>query len=129
MALRSRGPDCFRENVVSATLLQDGLVVFSKRGCPTCVMIEGEMQRAAHELPAFRIVSQDDPQFPSGVDAIIDDRGLDLSWTNNIEFMPTLIRFEGGREMERVVGWDREGWQRLTGIRDLGAQHPKLKPG
>ncbi|MGE0557233.1 MAG: thioredoxin family protein [Burkholderiales bacterium] len=112
-----------------ATLLQDGLVVFSKRGCPTCMMIEGEMQRAAGELRHFQVVSQDDPQFPSGVAAIVDDRELDHSWLNNIEFMPTLVRFEAGREVERVVGWDREGWQRLTGITDLGAQHPKIKPG
>lgn len=112
-----------------ASLLQDGLVVFSKRACPTCVMIEGEMQRAARAAPNFQIVSQDDPQFPSKVDAVVDDRELDLSWLNNIEFMPTLIRFEGGRELERVVGWDREGWQRLTGIADLGKQHPVFKPG
>jgi hypothetical protein len=115
--------------VVPATLLKDGVVVFSKRGCPTCVMIEGEMQRAAREAKAFQVVSQDDPGFHSGVDAVVDDRELDLSWLNNIEFMPTLIRFEGGRELERVVGWDREGWQRLTGITDLGQQHPKIKPG
>lgn len=114
---------------MSATLLQDGLVVFSKRGCPTCVMIEGEMQRVARAKPDFQVVSQDDPRFPSQVDAIIDDRELDLSWLNNIEFMPTLIRYEAGREVERVVGWDREGWQRLTGIADLGQQHPKIKPG
>ena len=115
--------------MASATVLQDGLVVFSKRACPTCVLIEGEMRRAARELRDFRVVSQDDPQFPSGVKDIVDDRALDLSWLNNIEFMPTLIRFEAGREVERVVGWDREGWQRLTGIADLGAQHPKIKPG
>ena len=115
--------------MASATVLQDGLVVFSKRACPTCVLIEGEMRRAARELHDFRVVSQDDPQFPSGVKDIVDDRALDLSWLNNIEFMPTLIRFEAGREVERVVGWDREGWQRLTGIADLGAQHPKIKPG
>ncbi len=116
-------------SLVSQALLQDGLVVFSKRACPTCVMIAGEMQRAARERPDFRIVSQDDPRFPAEVTGIIDDRALDLSWTNNIEFMPTLIRFEQGREIERVVGWDRKGWQRLTGIADLGARHPLLQPG
>lgn len=114
---------------MSVKLLQDGLVVFSKRACPTCVLIEGEMRRAACEARNFQIVSQDDPRFPDKVDAIVDDRELDLSWLNNIEFMPTLIRFEGGREVERVVGWDRIGWQRLTGIADLGSQHPLLKPG
>lgn len=112
-----------------ATLLQDGLVVFSKRACPTCVMIEAEIQRAAREARNFQVVSQDDPRFPSAVEAIVDDRELDLSWLNNIEFMPTLIRFEGGREVERVVGWDRGGWQRLTGIADLGEQLPVFKPG
>lgn len=112
-----------------ATVLKDGLVVFSKRACPTCVMIEGEMQRAAREARNFQIVSQDDPAFPAQVDAIVDDRELDLSWLNNIEFMPTLIRFEAGREVERVVGWDREGWQRLTGIADLGARHPVFQHG
>lgn len=87
------------------------------------------MRRAAAEHPAFRVVSQDDPGFPAGVAGVIDDRELDLSWHNNIEAMPTLIRFEGGREVERVVGWDRAGWQRLTGIADLGAQLPLLRPG
>lgn len=110
-------------------LLKNGLVVFAKRACETCVLIEQEMLRASREVHGFQVVSQDDPQFPAGVSGVVDDRELDLSWRNNVEFMPTLIRFEGGREIERVVGWDREGWQRLTGIADLGQQHPKIKPG
>lgn len=110
-------------------LKKDGLVVFAKRACETCVLIENEMRRVAGERPDFRIVSQDDPQFPAGVAGVVDDRNLDLSWTNNIESMPTLIRYEGGREVERVVGWDRAGWQRLTGIADLGAHLPILRPG
>ncbi len=114
---------------MSAILLQDGLVVFSKRACPTCVLIEGEMQRAARELRDFQIVSQDDPQFPAGITGIVDDRELDLSWLNNIEAMPTLIRYAQGREAERVVGWDRTAWQRLTGITDLGVQLPAQRPG
>jgi hypothetical protein len=87
------------------------------------------MQRAATDLPAFQVVSQDDPGFPARVAAVVDDRELDHSWLNNIEFTPTLIRFAGGREAERVVGWDREGWRRLTGIRDLGEGLPALQPG
>ena len=114
---------------MTTAVLKDGLVVFSKRACPTCVMIEDEMRRAAHEARNFQIVSQDDPAFPSQVDAIVDDRELDLSWLNRIEFMPTLIHFEAGREVERVVGWDRAGWQRLTGIADLGARHPVFQHG
>ena len=60
---------------------------------------------------------------------MIDDRELDHSWLNNIEATPTLIRFENGREVERIVGWDREAWQRLTGLNDLGKGLPAFQPG
>ena len=85
-------------------LNRDGLVVFSKGACPACKLIEPVMQRAAADLSGFQVVSQDDPKFPSRVAGIVDDRELDHSWLNNIEFTPTLIRFAGGRETERVVG-------------------------
>src|SRR5688572_4212790 len=107
----------------------DGLVVFSKRACPTCALIEPVMREVAKRNGAFRVVSQDDPRFPSGVDRIVDDRGLDHSWLNQIESTPTLIRYEDGREVDRVAGWDRDGWRRLTGIRDLGEGLPAFRPG
>lgn len=110
-------------------LPSDGMVVFSKRACPTCVLIESELRRAAREARDFFVLSQDDPQFPSGVVDVIDDRALDLSWLNNIEFLPTLIRYAGGREVERVVGWDRAAWRQLTGLADLGEGLPVFKPG
>ena len=107
----------------------EGLVAFVKRACPTCTLIEEQMQQAARKLPRFQVVSQDDPRFPAGVDRIVDDRELDHSWVNHIEVTPTLIRFQGGREVERVVGWDREGWRKLTGIGDLGDGLPVFRPG
>ncbi len=110
-------------------LKPDGLVVFSKRACPTCALIEPVMQRVAKAVPGFQVVSQDDPKFPPGVANLLDDRELDYSWLNHIEATPTLIRYQGGREAERVVGWDRDGWRRLTGIRDLGAGLPAFRPG
>jgi hypothetical protein len=110
-------------------LVTDGLVVFSKRACPTCFLIEPVMQQAARALPAFQVVSQDDPRFPQKVANIVDDRELDQSWLHNIEATPTLVRFSQGREAERVVGWDRDGWRRLTGIRDLGEGLPAFQPG
>lgn len=110
-------------------IVTDGLVAFVKRACPTCAMIEPQMREAARRLPRFRVVSQDDPHFPSGVEGVIDDRALDHSWLNRIEVTPTLIRFAGGKEVERVAGWDREGWRRLTGIRDLGEGLPASRPG
>ncbi len=110
-------------------LVSDGLVVFAKRACPTCTLIEPLMRDLAQKNGAFRIVSQDDPEFPKGAANVIDDRELDHSWLNQIETTPTLIRYEAGREVERVVGWDRDGWRRLTGVENLGEGLPAFKPG
>ena len=110
-------------------LLSDGLVVFAKRACPTCTLIEPLMRELAQKNGAFRVVSQDDPRFPGGVANVVDDRGLDHSWLNQIEYTPTLIHFEAGREIERVVGWDRDGWRRLTGVAKLGDGLPAFQPG
>jgi hypothetical protein len=111
------------------TLASDGIIAFVKRSCPTCMLIEGELREVARSVPRFRVVSQDDPGFPAGVAAIVDDRELDHSYLNNIESTPTLIRFEAGRETERIVGWDRDAWQRLTGLKALGRELPALRPG
>ena len=110
-------------------LKTDGLVAFVKRACPTCALIEPVMQRAAAAMPGFQVVTQDDPGFPARVTNRVDDRELDHSWLNRIEATPTLLRFEGGRESERIVGWDRDAWRRLTGIRDLGEGLPAFQPG
>lgn len=110
------------------TLPGDGLVAFVKRECPTCTLIEPQLREVARAVPDFRAVSQDDPQFPAGVQ-VIDDRELDISWLNNIEFTPTLIRYSRGHEIERIVAWDRTVWQRLTGIDHLGRDLPAFSPG
>jgi hypothetical protein len=109
----------------------DGLAVFVKRACPTCAMIVPQLRQTAQRAGAFQfqIISQDDPQFPPGVTGVIDDRALDISYLNAIEATPTLIRFEHGREVERVMGWDRAAWRRFTGIADLGEGLPASQPG
>ena len=107
----------------------DGLVAFVKRACPTCTLIEGALREIAGSVPDFRVVSQDDPGFPSGVARVVDDRELDHSWMSSIEFTPTLIRFADGREAERVVGWERDAWRRLTGLTNLGTGLPAFRPG
>ncbi len=45
---------------------------------------------------------------------------LDVSHRLKIEIVPTLIRFEGGREVGRTYGWDRGEWERLSGVAGLG---------
>jgi hypothetical protein len=113
----------------TSAIPDDGLVAFVKRACPTCTLIEPTMREAAAAVPGFHAVSQDDPAFPGGVSSVIDDRELDHSWLNGIEATPTLVKFENGREVDRVVGWDREGWRRLTGLEHLGKDLPPFKPG
>jgi hypothetical protein len=115
--------------MTTQSLITDGLVAFVKRACATCTMIEPQMAEAARARSDFQVVTQDDARFPAGVANLIDDRALDHSWLNNIEATPTLIRFASGREVERVLGWDRAAWQRLTGIAALGSTLPALQPG
>ena len=75
------------------------------------------------------VFTQDDPQFPPGVDAVHDGE-LELSWHHAIETVPTLMRVVDGKEMERTVGWSRAGWQRITGIADLGDGTARaMRPG
>ena len=110
-------------------LIADGLVAFVKRACPTCSMIEPQMREVAQVRPDFQVVTQDNVSFPAQVTNLIDDRELDQSYLNHIEATPTLIRFAGAREVERVMGCDRAAWQRLTGIAALGSALPPLVPG
>jgi hypothetical protein len=92
-------------------------------------MIVPQMQEAAKARSDFQVVTQDDAAFSAGVANRVHDRELGHSYRNNIEATPTLIRFAAGMEVERVMGWDRAGWQRLTGIATLGSALPPLVPG
>lgn len=107
--------------------LPSGLVVFVKRDCPTCetvVPVLGELAAAG----ALTIYSQDDPKFPEGF-GVEDDTGLECSWRHSIETVPTLLRVEAGMEKARTEGWDREAWERLSKVGDLGSGLPDFRPG
>ena len=109
-------------------LSQDGLVAVVKRDCPTCVMaapVLGELARRG----GLTVYTQDDPSFPETVPERLDDTALDVSHRLKIEIVPTLIRFEGGREVGRTFGWDRGEWERLSGIAGLGRDLPQARPG
>ena len=91
---------------MAETVPRDGLAAVVKRDCPTCVMaapVLGEL--AEHER--LVVYTQDDPSFPETVPGRVDDTALDVSHQLKIEIVPTLIRFEGGREVGRTYGWDR----------------------
>lgn len=107
--------------------LPDGLVVFVKKDCPTCVLVAPVLAELAGRT-RLTVYSQDDPAFPEGVEAR-DDTDLSVSYHHEIEAVPTLLRVEGGREVERALGWHRGDWEKLTGQAALGAGLPDWRPG
>ncbi|MBV8095943.1 MAG: thioredoxin family protein, partial [Acetobacteraceae bacterium] len=109
-------------------LPQDGLVAVVKRDCPTCVLAAPVLGALARDA-GLTVYTQDDPLFPETVPGRVDDTQLDMSHRLKIEIVPTLIRFEGGREVARTYGWDRGEWQRLSGIAGLGPGLPETRPG
>ena len=105
-----------------------GFLLIVKQACSTCQLIESaiaELQQAR----ALCVISQDDPQFPAGIHDVQDDRELECSYRLNIETVPTLISCADGLEQERLVGWLRKDWRRLTALPALGADLPAFSPG
>ncbi len=109
------------------SLPSDGLIVVVKRDCPTCVLTEPVLAELAG-LGALTVYTQDDPTFPESVGAI-DDTGLDMSHRLGIEVVPTVIRRQDGKEIDRTYGWDRSEWERITGFQGIGADLPAFRPG
>ena len=110
------------------TTLPDGLAVIVKRDCPTCVMVEPVLQQLARS-GKVTIISEDDPAFPAGAGPVLDGRDLRASWDLKIETVPTVLRIARGAEAGRAVGWHREEWEQLTGIKGLGTGLPVQRPG
>lgn len=105
----------------------DGVVAVVKRDCPTCVLVASVLADLATHAGVV-VLSQDDPTFPDGVE-VVDDTDLAFSWHHDLDTVPTLLRFEGGAEVDRTVGWDRAAWEALTGVGGLGADLPDWRPG
>jgi hypothetical protein len=103
-------------------------VAFVKRDCPTCELVVPVLAQIARDA-ALTVYSQDDPAFPPGLEAV-DETSLERSWHHRIEAVPTLIRVsEAGEEVERVLGWQRNDWEELTGLAELGPDLPDWRPG
>jgi hypothetical protein len=108
--------------------LPDGIVAVVKRDCPTCQLtapVLAEMRRAGVPLVVF---SQDDPTFPTGL-PVRDDTPLEVSYKLGIEIVPTLVNVVDGEPRQRVEGWVRDEWRRLSGLDELGTDLPALRPG
>jgi hypothetical protein len=109
--------------------LPEGLVAFVKRDCPTCDLVAPVLASIAGSDAQLTIYTQDDASFPDGIPGVVDDTSLAVSWHHDVETVPTLARIVDGEETERIVGWSRDQWQSFTGLDDLGADLPDMRPG
>lgn len=108
--------------------LPDGLVAVVKRDCPTCLMI-APVLADLHCRTEATVITQDDPDFPQTAAWVHHDEDLALSWHNQIETVPTLLRVAQGSEVQRTEGWNRSDWERVSGIGGLGSDLPEYRPG
>jgi hypothetical protein len=104
-------------------------VAVVKRDCPTCVLVLPVLRDIERHGHALEVHVQDDLSFADAFADARDDTALAASYRYNIETVPTLIRLAGSREAARVVGWNRQDWQAITGMGALGEGLPAYRPG
>ncbi|MEJ7584100.1 MAG: thioredoxin family protein, partial [Acidimicrobiales bacterium] len=109
--------------------LPDGLVAVVKRDCATCRLVAPVLAQLVALDATVTVYSQDDPTFPEATGGALDDTDLELSWRLDLDTVPTLLRVESGAEVDRTVGWDRDRWEALTDVSDLGPDLPSFRPG
>ncbi|MEM7277433.1 MAG: thioredoxin family protein [Pseudomonadota bacterium] len=107
--------------------ITDGLLIVCKRDCETCTMLTPVYDQIGQGDLPLTIYSQDDPTFPS--ETAIYDSELETSFRLNIEVVPTLIRFEDGKEVSRTFSWDRSEWEAISDVKGLGDGLMAAKPG
>ena len=115
------------KNAVDAPTLPDGFVVVVKQECETCKTVVPALAQLAENV-RLTVYTQDEPSFPESP-AAIDDSSLAVSWHNNVETVPTLIKVENGVEVNRTIGWSRAAWESLTGVGSLAPDLPAMRPG
>jgi hypothetical protein len=91
-------------------------------------MVAPVLRDLRDRAPKLTIFTQDDPEFPPGLDPV-HDADLRLSWNAEIRTVPTLLRVEGGAVTASLEGWRRFEWEQLTGVEGLGVGLPDYRPG
>ena len=107
--------------------LDRGLVAVVKKDCPTCRLVEPVLAQLRSRR-GIVILTQDDPAFPAETDPLYD-ADLTLSHRLRIEIVPTLLARKGGETKDAAIGWNREQWQRVSGLDSLGLDLPPSRPG
>jgi hypothetical protein len=110
------------------TAIPDGVVAVVKSDCPTCQLVAPVLTQLRDAGLPLTVFSQDGPEF-AGLAGVVADDDLSVSWSLDLDTVPTLIRMEAGREVDRTVGWMRVKWEALTGVDNLGTDLPEMRPG
>jgi len=113
------------------------LLVFAHRDCPTSALALRHLRAAGSAEPELVIVAEEPPQeaarlmLRAGLRApvLAQEAPFAASSELGVEAVPTAVLLDpGGAERERLVGWDRAGYERLLGV-PLPADGPDRKPG
>ena len=104
------------------------LVAVVKQDCETCALVAPVLE-TLNQLSTLTVYSQDEPSFPKETGGALDDTNLEQSYRLGITTVPTLIRYENNAEIARTEGWNREEWQRITGVDFLGKDLTAFRPG
>lgn len=101
-----------------------------KKDCPTCQLILPVVQELSNRFgEQLSVFVQDEMDFFASSANCIDDGSLEFSYRNNIEIVPTLVKFDGDSEVDRVYGWVKQEWAQLCGIENLAQELPERRPG
>jgi hypothetical protein len=112
------------------------VVVFVHADCPTSVLALRRLRDAAPDTDSLFVVAEEDVvgaarlARKTGVrlPVLAEAAPHDLSRALAVETVPTAIVLDAsGAEVERVVGWDADGYARLLGTALPG--EPRTKPG
>jgi hypothetical protein len=113
------------------------LLVFAHADCPTSALALRHLRAADQAEPELVIVAEEPPQeaarllLRAGLRAPVlsQEPPYMASAELGVEAVPTAVLLDpGGAERERLVGWDRTGYERLLGV-SLPADGPERKPG
>ena len=133
--------------------LQPGpsMLMFYKVTCPTCQMAAPVAQRLFERFPGrFAAVAQDPPEkiedfgrrYGASFPSLSDVPPYPGSDAYGVRTVPTLFVIDGGRVVDVVESWERDGWNRVTSrldellgdgsgapISEAGDGLPPMRPG